>query len=164
MSDKTDNQKKVAAWVAKVTKAHGGKLTPEALVDDAKRPESEGHELFEWDVEKAAMQHWLDRARQIIRSVTVEITTNNVEVRVPFYVRDPDAATDEQGYSSVARIRSDKEKIADVLLDELRRINSSLTRAQGLAGYFGVEADFVAMVQALQTIRAIVAQKVEEKA
>lgn len=65
-----------------------GRLTPEAVVEDARDPGSPLHELFEWNVDKAAMKHWMDRARTLIRSVEVVIRNERLTVSTVAYVRD----------------------------------------------------------------------------
>lgn len=113
--------------------ANGGILTPDAVVADAKKKESPLHDYFEWDVKKAAYQHWLDQARELIVSVRIVIKTDTVNVSSVYYVRDPDAAGDKQGYVSVKRLRTDADAAREALIDEFGRIASLLRRARELA-------------------------------
>lgn len=50
-----------------------GKLTPEAVVADARAKRSALHPFFEWDDAKAAEQHRLAQAGHLIRCVTVVV-------------------------------------------------------------------------------------------
>lgn len=49
----------------------GGELVPEAVVADARDPDSPLHRLFEWNEAEAAHQHRLSQARSLIRAVVV---------------------------------------------------------------------------------------------
>jgi hypothetical protein len=49
-----------------------GQLTPQAVVDEARPPDSELHNRFEWDDEVAGEKYRLVQARELIRSVTIE--------------------------------------------------------------------------------------------
>ena len=84
----------------------GGRLTPNAVLDDAKDPDSPLHDSFEWDDEKAAHAHRIEQARALITSVRVVQRTDKTAVRAVFYVRDPSAENDEQGYVSTSTLRS----------------------------------------------------------
>jgi hypothetical protein len=48
-----------------------GRLTPEAVLHDARKATSPLHPFFEWDDAKAAKQHRLAQAGHLIRCVTV---------------------------------------------------------------------------------------------
>src|SRR5438128_4396441 len=93
-----------------------GRLTPERVVKEARKPESPLHDLFEWDTEKAAYQNWLDRAREIIRTVRVEIVTEKRVISAVAYVRDPAAEPKIQGYVSTLKLRSEGELAYECLV------------------------------------------------
>ena len=50
-----------------------GQLTPDALVDAARRSNGPLHSLFEWDDAAAAQQHRLEQARGIIASLVITV-------------------------------------------------------------------------------------------
>lgn len=100
----------------------GGALTPEAVVEDAKDPDSPLHGYFEWDIEKAAHKHWIETARAIIRSVEVVVKTERVAVKAPFYVRDPSRPSGEAGYVAVKRIQPSHDMAVAVLEDDKQRV------------------------------------------
>lgn len=52
--------------------AGGGIIVTDAVVTAARDPSSSLHKLFDWNVEAAAMEHWRQRARQIVQ-VYVEV-------------------------------------------------------------------------------------------
>lgn len=56
--------------------ADAGNLTKEAVLDEARKPDSplHNHPAFDWDQTKAATHHWLDQARRVIREFRIECT------------------------------------------------------------------------------------------
>ena len=50
-----------------------GELQKRTVVDEAKSPRSKLHRYFQWDIQKAAEQNWLDTAGHIIRSIRIEV-------------------------------------------------------------------------------------------
>lgn len=121
------------ARLAEIEVANGGRLTPRAVVVDAKDPSSPLHPYFEWDVTKAAEAHWLEQARTLITSVHVVFRTESKSVRSVYYVRDPSAAAHEQGYLSVKTLRTDADLARQALVSEFTRVADLLRRARELA-------------------------------
>lgn len=121
--------------------ANGGRLTPEAVVEDAKRKESPLHAHFTWDIRKAAHAYWLDQARALITSVRVEMRTDTTLVTAVAYVRDPSAAGQEQGYVAVTQLRTDKDLARDALVAEFTRVGDQLRRAREIAAALDVQGD-----------------------
>lgn len=130
-----------------------GRLTPEAVIDDARDAKSPLHDEFEWDLEKAAYTAWLERARTLIRAVKYETHTEVREYSVPRYVRDPDAGADEQGYVSVPRILSDREVARRVLRAEVARAETLVLRAHGYAAVLNLEAEFKVLLAGIRELR-----------
>lgn len=118
-----------------------GTLTPDAVLKDAKSPKSPLHPEFEWDDSVAGHQHRVAQARDLIARVRVEIETTTRQIKVPAYVRDPNAATDEQGYVSVASLKNDRAKAMDVLRNEAERTAALLQRTRDLAAALDLEAE-----------------------
>lgn len=118
-----------------------GRLTPEAVVEDAKREDSPLHGFFKWDLEAAAELHWLDRARQLIRAVKVVIVRNDYTFKAPFYVPDPSRAGKEQGYTSLVTLRGDPIAARESLVIECERAAAVLKRAQKIAMALGLESE-----------------------
>jgi flagellar basal body rod protein FlgC len=127
-----ETRKLIADRLAKLAASNGGRLTPEAVVEDAKSKDSPLHDHFLWDTKKAAYQHWLDQARALIRSVRVEVITESKSVSVVGYVRDPRAG-DEQGYVSITSLKSDRESAREALVGEFSRVADMLRRAKEIA-------------------------------
>ena len=136
-----------------------GTLTPDAVLKDAKSPKSPLHEEFEWDDSVAGHQYRVSQARDLIARVRVEIETTTRQIRVPAYVRDPDAATGEQGYVSVVSLKNDRAKALDVLRNEAERTAALLQRTRDLAAALDLEAEldpilygFMAFQQKVQLV------------
>jgi hypothetical protein len=159
----TDHTEIVKAHLANLAEAHGGKLTPEIVVDDARNEDSPLHDLFDWNAERAAMQYWLDRARQIIRSVRVVFRNERTIVRAPFYVRDPTVPNDEQGYISLAEVRGKDDVARDVLLDEFNRAAAALRRAREVAAALDMTAEIDHLMSDIVGLRERVMQAPETR-
>ena len=119
-------------------------LAPDSVVEDAKDKRSPLHALFEWDRSKAARAHWLDRAREIIGAVRVVVTTQDVSIKTPCYVRDPEASG--QGYRSVAALRGDPAQARASLVFTLEVAAGHLRRAYDLATPLGLDGDIDAIL------------------
>jgi len=130
-----------------------GRITPEAVVTDARDPKSPLHELFNWDVQKAAEGFWLDRARSIIRSVEVVIKTHRTVVRTPYYVRDPEAERREQGYVAITTVRNEPELARGVLIAEFSRAADILRRAHEVARALELEEEVDKLLSGVVELR-----------
>lgn len=131
----------------------GGRLTPRAVVDDAKSPDSPLHGLFDWDADKAADAHWLERARTIIRSVRIHAADPITTVlQAPYYVSDP-TLPNEQGYISVALAKRDPLLAKETLRVEFGRALSALTRARRVAEALGLSNELEALIANVTHVR-----------
>lgn len=125
--------------VQKIAAKNGGRITPDDVIADAKKKASPLHKLFQWDVNKAARQHWLETARSIIRQVRVEVTTESKTVNVVAYVRDPQRhETGKQGYVALQQAAISPQDSASVMAYELGRAEDSLRRVLGIADALGM--------------------------
>lgn len=131
----------------------GGRLTPRAVVDDAKSPESPLHTLFDWDMEKAADAHWLERARAIIRSVRIHASEPSLTViQAPYYVSDP-SVPNEQGYISMASAKNDPQLAKETMRAEFGRALSALTRARRVADALGLSNELESLIANVTLVR-----------
>lgn len=146
-------QEVIRDHLSAIAQRNGGRLTPDMVVADARDEDSPLHSLFEWDTEKAAEAYWLDQARQIIRSVNVMIRTETTVVRAPYFVRDPDAGSDEQGYVTVTSVRTDADRAREVLVQEFSRVASMLQRAQQVAKALEMEGEVEPLVRGVIGLR-----------
>lgn len=130
-----------------------GTLTPDAVIEDAQDPDSPLHDEFDWNVEAAAMEHWREQARRLIRSVHVEVKTETTSVVIPRYIRNPAAEPAMQGYAETAKIRTNEEHAQAALAYELDRIEAGIKRVQAIASGLGLEDDAEAVLRALVGLR-----------
>ena len=108
-----------------------GKLTPEQVVEAAKNPKSPLHDCFTWDNNAAAEKWRIEEARELIRSVRIEVTVEERTIRTVAYVRDPEKDAGESGYVAAMKVR--KSSVGALLNSELAQIAALLERAAGIA-------------------------------
>jgi hypothetical protein len=131
-----------------------GRLTPGAVLADARSPESPLHVLYDWDVERAAHRAWIARTREIIGAVVYHITTSMIDVKVPGYVRDPSLPSKIAGYRTLTSLQTDPEAAAEALRDELTRAAGTVHRARVIAVALGLQDrldDLLTQITGLQT-------------
>lgn len=129
----------VAQRINEIADANDGRITPEMVVADAKKKSSPLHGLFEWDESVAAHNHWIERARAIIRHVQVTVTTHHMRVQSVAYVRDPSVGNREQGYRQIERVAESPEDAESAMAYELGRAEAYMTRAVNIAKALGLE-------------------------
>lgn len=139
--------------LAELEREGRGRLTPQAVVEDARDPTSPLHDLFQWDLGKAAYQHWLDQAREIIVSVEYVFKTDTTVVKSVYYHRDPNAAGNEPGYVSVPTLRTDEDYARAALVDAFRRVGDELRRAQKLGLALKLDKDVEKLLNAVNELR-----------
>jgi hypothetical protein len=132
---------------------HDGLLTPEMVVADAKNPKSPLHEHFVWDTKKAAAQHWLDTARMLIRSVRVVVVTEHSVLSSVAYVRDSSLPGDQQGYRSLASIKSDRDRARETVMAEFLRAEGVMRRAREIAEVLDLSEDVDEIIEKIDTTR-----------
>lgn len=136
-----EQREAVREHLEKLAAENDGRITPEMVVSDARDKNSPLHDYFLWDTKKAAYQYWLDQARELIRSVRVEMRTETTTVTAVAYVRDPSIGHKDQGYVSVEKLRTDKDLARDALVQEFGRVGDMLRRARELAAALDAQGD-----------------------
>lgn len=134
-------QELIAARLAKIAEENGGNLTPDAVLEDARSKKSPLHDQFEWDDSEAAHKYRIEQARVLIRSVRVEVVTEEKTVSVVRYLRNPEMPSKSQGYADVAAIRDSTELARDALRAEFARARALFDRAESLAAAFSMDAE-----------------------
>ena len=132
----------------------GREFGPDVVIEDARDSESPLHDEFPWDVEKAAMEHWREIARDIIHSVQVFQTTEKMQIAVPRYVRNPDAKPNEQSYVSTAELRTDHDRAWQALSYEIERADAMIRRAQRVALAVGLENEVEFVATAIASVKS----------
>jgi hypothetical protein len=92
----------------------------------------------------------MEEARSLIREVKLIVTTNNVSVKVPMFVRSPEAGASEQGYQAVVALDGDTS--VQAVRAELRRAVSALRRAELVALAVGMPLDLGNTISAIETV------------
>jgi hypothetical protein len=142
-----DNQKKaIAKRLKEIELANNGILTPDAVVQEAKDPDSVLHELFEWDDGVAGHKYRIEQARTIISSVKVIIRTETTSVNAVYYVRDPEAKHKEQGYVSLTTLSGDLHLARESVINEFSRVSACLQRAKIHADALGLGGEVEGML------------------
>lgn len=131
-----------------------GRLTPDAVVADARDPESPLHDAFEWDDREAADRYRTQQARHLISSHRIYIERREVTIHANAYVRDPRAGDREQGYVSVASLKDDKGRAREALENEAARAAAHLNRVRSLAVALGLEGEVDAIIADVVHLRA----------
>ncbi len=148
---------KVKICINEIAVANGGRITPDEVIAHARDPSSPLHSQFNWDIKQAALDHWRNRARQLISSVRVQIQTDTRTVETVAFIRDPDAGTD-QGYVGVAVLLTDADHAARAFVTEFTRAESALTRATEVADALGLEAKVERLVRRVGGLKKRVQQ------
>jgi len=136
-----------------IARTNGGVLRPVDVVEDAKDPDSPLHELFNWDVEEAALEHWIHTARTIIARVKINITTETIVLKAPAYVRDPTLHGREQGYRETVSLRTDKDMAREVIAGEVQNVISALRRARNVAAALEMETEIDRLMEEFLDMR-----------
>lgn len=122
---------KVLAELERLREENGGALTSEAIVEAAKAKGSPLHDLFDWDLKRAARCHWINQAeglirrfRLVYRPTTKEEKHYTVEtVQVPRFSPHPS----EEGYADTAALLDGPHR-ADLLRSETERFAGHVRR------------------------------------
>lgn len=137
-----------------LAESKGGHLKPDDVVEAARDKRSPLHSCFEWDVKKAAMQHWLDTARELIREVRVVINHETVSIRVPRFVEDPSKAPGAQGYVDITKVRTASDEAREVLVREFTHAAGALRRAREIASALDLADEVGALYEGVITVKA----------
>jgi hypothetical protein len=136
-----------------------GRLRPQDVVEAARNPESILHKHFEWDDHQAAQAHRISQARQLIRSVTINLVVREVELRSIAYVRDPLSPAKESSYLRMSQIEPASDIAREIVLTELGRVASALGRARGVAQALDIVDEIDDLLHAISGLRANLASE-----
>lgn len=90
-------------------KAPEGQLTPQALVDAARRSNGPLYGMFEWDDADAARQHRLEQARGILQALVVTVKLGPKQEAKPMRAFVNVVKNGQQGYRALDAAMADKE-------------------------------------------------------
>lgn len=121
---------KVIKELNRLSATNGGLLMPEVVVEAAKPKTSPLHKHFEWNNTKAAAQHRLWQARQLI-SVCVTILPGETEPMQCFSSLSTDRGNGG-GYRTTVEVLSNEDMRQQLLQDALHDMNSFQRRYASL--------------------------------
>ncbi len=104
----------ILAELERIEAAHGGVVTPQAVVEFARDPTTALHSRFDWDDTEAAAKWRLEQARSILR-VAVKYVGDVERGTISAYVSLGSDRVRGGGYRSLVTVLSDDEKRAELL-------------------------------------------------
>lgn len=144
----------ITARLEALRAANNDVLTPEAIVQDARNPSSPLHSLFDWNVERAAHAYWVQRARQIMRTVTLKSKVSEHKfVEVPAYVRDPRQPHSVQGYIHIETAKSDQQLARDIIASEMAYAQQATRRAMNVSSVLNFTDDLQDISDRIEVVR-----------
>jgi hypothetical protein len=132
---------------------HQGRITPEMVVEAARDPNSPLHSAFTWDDAQAAHEHRLAQARVLLRRVRVEIETGTRLISVPYFVRDPEAAPQEQGYLTLPRLKAQEDVARAAVVAAFARAGRALADAKDFCEAVGLGEELDAVRSEVARLR-----------
>jgi hypothetical protein len=153
---RNDRELAYKAEIAKIEK-RDGQVTPAAVVKAASDPKNPLHSdpRFHWgDDATAAYERRLDVAREIIVSVKVMFEIEERTIRVPMYVRDPNAGPTEQGYVNMIGVSRSKSTTAEVLEHEAECAMQHLRRYRDLVMSLKGSKEIVKFIDGFERLHA----------
>jgi hypothetical protein len=147
-------KQKIVDRLAKL--AGDGRLTPDQVVKDARKETSPLHGEFEWDDSVAAHKYRIEQARDLIAGHKVYIERRTYTITAPAYVRDPSAENGEQGYRSVASLKSDRDLAREALVTEAGRAAAYLERVRSLAVALDLENELEPILEQFSAFQRVV--------
>jgi hypothetical protein len=146
MSKKDDRYK-----VLERLEKKNGDLVVDDVIEEAKNPNSALHDVFEWDLKKAAHAEWRSTAKRLIREYRFLIVTEEVVRYAPEWVSKSDAKTPT--FTRTNMVKKDKARSLDLLQDEIARIISACDRSLALADHFKLRTKFEELLKDAAKIR-----------
>lgn len=134
---------KTAQWIGtqiEKVEAEGEIWTPRHLVELSRPTQSPGHKLFEWDIKRAAEQHWIERAQYHLRHLDIEIVYEGdkqpIRAVYPVIIEDSEAKR-VRGYASYDRVQRTEDLTKQVVERAKAELRSWRNRYSLYRGVFG---------------------------
>lgn len=131
-----------------------GELTPDNVIEEAKKKDSPLHGEFTWDLKAAAMMTWRAQARSLISQFQITITVHRKEYKIQEFVEAPGKPEREQGYVAFTRIKDKKELAREFLNRELSIAATHVTKARDYARVLGLEARAERVVKDITSLQS----------
>jgi hypothetical protein len=123
-----------------------GYIEPADVVAAARDPNHLLHDEFEWNVNQAAQLQWIERARQLIRFVKLEVIIDHKTIRSVAYVADPRRPPKSRRYVDLTVAATHRAVSQEVLMAELQRIVDAIRRAREVAAVLGLTSQLDALL------------------
>jgi hypothetical protein len=144
-----DERLAISRRLAELTEAGNGHLTPQAVVADAENTSSPLHtHIFRESDREAAHKHRLELARELIRSVRVEVTSEHKTYSVIAYVHDP--GSQHAGYVPTISLINERDRAHAVITREFAMVEGIVTRSRELAVVLGLRDEYESLLASLQ--------------
>lgn len=154
--------KEKADYITSLADANGY-ISPSRVIEAARDPKSPIHTDFEWDIQAAAEQYWLDQARTLIRFVKLNVEINKRIIVAPYYVPDPDRPPRSGRLVELTVAGRNEDVARQVMQDELNRIAAAIRRAQQVAAVLGLSDELERLLDDVTAIKTVTERKAEEK-
>jgi hypothetical protein len=89
-TDTVSGPPEIRAELELLLDAHGGRISPQLIVEAAANPASAMHDAFMWDDTEAAHRYRLQQAGALLRRFQIVRQTAGRTIAVPAYLRVPD--------------------------------------------------------------------------
>lgn len=130
---KADAQK-VGSELETIYEEHG-KLTPALIVEDARNPERETHQLIEWDDTTAATSYRLEQARYVMRNIIIvrrEKTTETAEARIIKFRAFENVEVEEGRYFIPMQVAIGRDDTREYMLQQAVKALQSFRQKYGM--------------------------------
>jgi hypothetical protein len=139
-----------------------GDILPATVVADARDPKSPIHHKFNWNVQEAAMEHWLDTAQGLIRFVKLRVEIDRRTVVAPFYVVKPNREPRSHRYVELTIASRDRDMAFAIMIAECDRIAAAIRRAQEVCHVLGLRDELDELLADAAAIRTSTERRRDE--
>jgi hypothetical protein len=132
-----------------IRKKNRGRISPALIVEAARANGHALHKEFIWDDHVAAHKQRLDRARTLLRFVTVVVVDKPREIRSVVYVKHPLLPAKQQAYLDITAPELTLTEAREVVLDGVERCRDVIARLRATAMF--LDRRFPGLLQQLET-------------
>jgi len=129
-----------------------GKLTPDKVISEAKKPSSPLHSQFTWNVAEAALLTWRAQARTLIASFSITETVDNKTYTIQEFVEGPSKTGRQQGYVGFSDVKSSKQLAKEFLDRELGIAKTYVAKTVNYARILKLEPKVAKIVKDLDAL------------
>lgn len=122
------------------------KLTPDSVIELARNKAHPLHPMFQWDIRKAALEHWRRTAREIISDFRVEFVVHETVYEINEFVERMGKRPKEQGYVSIGKLKDRKEEAAVFVKLQMQIAGTYAAKAIGYAAVLGMSGQIESLL------------------